>query len=61
VAENAKPMIAKLSRCVEGPQGAKLLAQQAKLRAEMATRRAGRVSADARAVAASASTRRRGE
>ena len=61
VAENAKPMIAKLSRCVEGPQGAKLLAQQAKLRAEMATRRAGKVSADARAVAASASTRRRAE
>src|SRR5512132_3235143 len=36
IAENGKPIIARLSRCIDGRKGARLLAAQARLRGEVA-------------------------
>jgi type IV secretion system protein VirD4 len=40
IAENGRPVIAKLTRCIEGPDGARLLANQRALRQRLAARRA---------------------
>lgn len=52
IAENARPIIVGLNRCVEGKKGAELLSQRDKLREQVRNR--GRVSPQARAVAAAA-------
>ena len=57
VAENTRPIIAKLHRSIDGHTGRKLLAQQAALRAELAQRRAIQPGDDARTVAALAAAR----
>ena len=51
VAENSKPIIAKLSRCIDGKAGKALLAQQRHLRSDLQHHRADTVAADARAIA----------
>jgi hypothetical protein len=51
IAENGKPIIARLSRCIDG-KGAQLLAGQARLRGELGDRSKTALSADARAAAA---------
>lgn len=58
IAEAARPIIVGLKRCVEGKTGAALQAQRDMLRALAANRRQGRVSAQARAVAAAARAKR---
>jgi type IV secretion system protein VirD4 len=60
IAENGKPMIARLSRCIDGKAGARLLAGQADLRAQMADRPSAATTAETRAAAALAESRRRG-
>jgi type IV secretion system protein VirD4 len=58
VAENCKPIIAGLTRCVEGKAGTLLLDQQRAVRHQLQERRAHQVSSEARAVAALASSTR---
>jgi type IV secretion system protein VirD4 len=60
IAENGKPIIARLSRCIDGGSGARLLADQARLRAELAERHSTSQTAEARAIAALVEARRRG-
>src|SRR5215218_1991982 len=60
IAENGKPIIARLSRCIDGRSGARLLAAQARLRAELAKRHTAMQTAGARATAALVEARRRG-
>lgn len=60
LAENAKPIIAKVRRCIAGRSGAQLLADQQELRGVLATERVGSVSPRARAVAAIAAAHRDG-
>jgi type IV secretion system protein VirD4 len=60
IAENGKPIIARLSRCIDGRKGARLLAGQQHLRAELAKRHSAASSAEARAAAALVEARRRG-
>jgi type IV secretion system protein VirD4 len=48
IAENGKPIIARLSRCIDGKAGAQLLAGQARLRAQMADRHSAVITAEAR-------------
>jgi type IV secretion system protein VirD4 len=60
IAENGKPIIARLSRSIDGRSGARLLADQARLRAELADRHSAALSADARVAAALVEARRRG-
>jgi type IV secretion system protein VirD4 len=60
VAENGKPIIARLSRCIEGRSGARLLAAQQHLRGELAERHSATQTAKARAAAALVEARRRG-
>jgi type IV secretion system protein VirD4 len=60
IAENGKPIIARLFPCIDGRSGARLLAGQERLRAELAERHSDAVSGDARAVAALVEARRRG-
>jgi type IV secretion system protein VirD4 len=57
VAENSKPIIARLTRCIDGKRGQVLRAQQREVRKQLQVRRDQTVSADARAVAALASGR----
>jgi type IV secretion system protein VirD4 len=52
IAENGKPIIARLSRCIDGKTGAELLAGQAGLRGELGDRFNVALSAEARAAAA---------
>ena len=58
VAENSKPIIARLTRCIDGKTGQALLTQQREVRKELQLRRDQTVSADARTVAALAGDRR---
>lgn len=58
VAENAKPMIARLTRCIDGKPGRALLAQQKAARDAITTRRSVEVSPQARAIEAVAEARR---
>jgi len=60
IAENGKPIIARLSRCIDGRTGARLLAGQARLRAQLADRHSAAITAEARAAAALVEARRRG-
>jgi type IV secretion system protein VirD4 len=60
IAENGKPIIARLSRCIDGRKGAGLLAGQQHLRAELAERHSATRTAEARAAAALVEARRRG-
>ena len=60
VAENGKPIIAKLHRCVEGKAGERLLADQRALRSRLTTDRRMVVTPEARATAALVEARRLG-
>ena len=60
VAENCKPIIARLTRCIAGKVGAKLLAAQEHARAQLATARPEQVSIDARTLAALVEAKRHG-
>jgi type IV secretion system protein VirD4 len=60
IAENGKPIIARLSRCIDGRKGARLLAGQQHLRAELAERHDATPTAEAGAAAALVEARRRG-
>ena len=60
IAENGKPIIAKLHRCVEGKAGARLLTQQGTLRARLTNDRRQVITPEARASAALAEARRLG-
>ena len=60
IAENGKPIIARLSRCIDGRSGARLLAGQQRLRAELAKRHSATQTAETRAAAALVEARRRG-
>ncbi|HEY3549044.1 MAG TPA: TraM recognition domain-containing protein, partial [Propionicimonas sp.] len=52
VAENSKPIIAALARCIEGKAGLRLLEQQSELRRRLQIQRNRSISSEARAVAA---------
>lgn len=60
VAENGKPIIAKLTRCVEGSLGERLLSQQRVLRERLTSGRDMVVTTEARAAAALVEARRLG-
>ncbi|MEP7332368.1 MAG: TraM recognition domain-containing protein [Terracoccus sp.] len=60
VAENGKPIIAKLRRCITGPAGRELLAQQADTRAKLVANHRLTISPEDRAIAALAEARRHG-
>jgi type IV secretion system protein VirD4 len=57
VAENSKPIIARLTRCVEGKSGQELLTQQSEIRRGLQARQGQTISSEARAIAALASGR----
>ena len=58
VAENARPILARLHRCIDGKEGRVLLTQQADTRRRLAQDRAQRPGDDVRAVAALAAARK---
>ncbi len=60
VAENSKPIIAKLTRCIDGRAGHALLERQRAARDRVAAARHGQVPADARAIAALVAAQRGG-
>jgi len=60
VAENSKPIIAKLTRCIDGPTGRALLERQRAARDRVAAVRHGQIPADARAIAALVAAQRGG-
>ncbi|MGI5952025.1 MAG: type IV secretory system conjugative DNA transfer family protein, partial [Brooklawnia sp.] len=60
VAENGKPIIAKLSRCIDGKSGRQLLAEQAAARSRLAADQAAAISAGERQSAALDEARRLG-
>ena len=60
IAENGKPIIAKLHRCVEGKHGARLLAQQQALQTRLTDGRRMVITPEARTAAAHAEARRLG-
>ena len=60
VAENCKPIIAKLTRCIDGKPGRALLERQRSARDRVAAVRHGQVPADARATAALVAAQRGG-
>jgi hypothetical protein len=60
LAENGKPIIARLARCIDGKAGRRLLADQRQLRTWQAERRLGLPTAEDRATAAVAEARNRG-
>jgi type IV secretion system protein VirD4 len=60
LAENGKPIIARLARCIDGKAGRRLLADQRQLRAVLAERSLAVPTAEARAAAALAKARQRG-
>ena len=59
IAENSKPIIAKLTRCIEGRSGRALLDRQRSLRADLAARQRVQVTPEARTIVAVAEARRR--
>jgi type IV secretion system protein VirD4 len=61
VAENSKPIIARLTRCIDGKTGQALLAKQRDLRRELESRRNRTISTEARTIAALAGSRRDGQ
>jgi type IV secretion system protein VirD4 len=60
IAENARPIIARLHRCIEGRDGRRLLAQQRALREELAAGRDGGRDVEARTAAALVEAQRHG-
>ena len=61
VAENGRPILAGLDRCIDGPHGSRLLAEQATLRDRLEAHRAGEVvDPRARRIAALVEARRHG-
>jgi type IV secretion system protein VirD4 len=60
LAENGKPIIARMARCIDGKAGRRLLADQRQLRTQLAERRLGLPTAEDRATAAIAEARQRG-
>ena len=60
VAENGKPMIAQLSRCIDGKPGARLLGAQEQVREQLTTARGSVVAPETRATAALLEAQRRG-
>jgi type IV secretion system protein VirD4 len=60
LAENGKPIIAGLARCIDGKAGRRLLARQHQLRAVLAQKSLGMPTADAGSAAALAEARHRG-
>ena len=58
IAENSKPIIAKLTRCIEGRAGEQLRSQQKDVRGRLNESRSHSIAAEARAVAALAASRR---
>src|SRR5215203_280600 len=60
LAENGKPIIARLDRCINGKPGRRLLADQKRLRAVLADRCRTGISAEVRATLALAEARSRG-
>jgi len=60
VAENGRPIIAKLTRCIDGKTGSLLLQQQERLRRQIAPNGRTTTSADNRLAAAMVEARRRG-
>ncbi|MEJ7831462.1 MAG: TraM recognition domain-containing protein [Nocardioides sp.] len=60
IAENGKPIIAKLTRCVDGKSGARLLADQRRLREQLTTGRRMVITPEARTTAALVEARRHG-
>ena len=60
IAENSKPIIAKLTRCLDGKPGQALLAHQKAARQHLADARRGQVPAEARATAAVVAAQRQG-
>jgi len=60
VAENGKPIIARLTRCIDGKPGAQLLANQEQLRSRLSDARRVVVTPEARTTAALVEAKRRG-
>ena len=60
IAENGKPIIARLHRCVDGKAGAQLLAEQRTLREQITSRRRMVITPEARTTAALVEARRHG-
>jgi type IV secretion system protein VirD4 len=60
IAENGKPIIARLTRCVEGANGQRLLADQRRLRERLTNDRRAVITPEARATAALVEARRLG-
>ena len=60
LAENGKPIIARLARCIDGKAGRRLLADQRQLRTWLAERRVGLLTTEDRVTAAVAEARNRG-
>jgi type IV secretion system protein VirD4 len=60
IAENGRPIIARLSRCIDGRTGRRLLAGQQLLRAELGDRSDAGLTVATRATAALVEARRRG-
>ena len=60
IAENGKPIIAKLTRCLDGKPGQALLVQQRAVRQQLADTRRGEIPAEARATAAVVAAQRQG-
>jgi type IV secretion system protein VirD4 len=60
VAENGKPIIARLTRCIDGKPGAQLLANQEQVRSRLSDARRMVVTPEARTTAALVEAKRRG-
>lgn len=60
MAENGKPIIARLTRCIDGKPGAQLLARQEQVRSRLADARREVIPAEARTAAALVEATRRG-
>jgi type IV secretion system protein VirD4 len=60
VAENTRPILARLTRCIDGKTGQQLLTDQATARAQLASLRAGQIPAGARAITAHAQAKQHG-
>jgi type IV secretion system protein VirD4 len=60
VAENGKPLIARLTRCIDGRAGVALLRDQEATRRDLVTTRASHIPAETRTTAAIVEARRRG-
>jgi len=60
IAENARPIIAELRRCIEGRSGRRLLAQKSALREQLAANREGACDVESRTAAAVEEAHRHG-